>query len=158
MARFVSLVGALAGTLALLVACSGEDDTDVPAGGAAEVAEECDLLADAEITEAIGTHNPAEPDMYFGGCAWYTNVAPTDTGFRPGVIVAVVPQIVFDQVAHVGEPIEEFGSGATYDSTHGELWFRCRGQMHCGLKLRIADSDRRAELARQLGRLVKKRA
>ena len=157
MARTVSLAGVLAGTLAMMGAC-GADDAEVSGERTAEVAEECDLLTDAEISAALGTHDPAEPDLYFGGCAWSANVAPTDTGFRPGVIVAVVPQIVFDQVAHVGEPVEEFGSGATYDTTHGELWFRCRGQMRCGLKLRIADSDRRADLARQLGRLVRKRA
>jgi hypothetical protein len=29
--------------------------------------------------------------------------------------------------------------------------------MHCGLKLRIADSEQRAEAARRLGQLVKQR-
>src|SRR5262245_52363536 len=144
MSRTVAPVLALACTLALVVACGSDDDAEDLVGGT-DAAEECALLKEAEITDAIGTHNPAEPDLYFGGCAWYANIPPTDTGFRPGVIVAVVPQIVFDQVAHVGEPVEQFGDGATYDSTHGELWFRCRGDMHCGLKLRIEDSDRRAE-------------
>ena len=158
MARILSLLCTVASALALLTACGGDEGAKDSVGGKAQVAEECDLLTDAEITAAIGAHNPAEPDMYFGGCAWYSTTAPTDTGFRPGVIVAVVPQIVFDQVAHVGEPVTEFGDGATYDATHGELWFRCRAEMHCGLKLRIADSDQRAELARRLARLVKERA
>ena len=138
----------------LLVGCDNEEASEQSQA----VAEECTLLTDAEITDVIGPHGAAEADMYFGGCAWYASVAPTETGFRPGVIVAVVPDIVFRQVAHVGEAVEGFGSDATYDPTYGELWFRCRGEMHCGLKLQIADSDRRAEEARRLGLLVRERA
>jgi hypothetical protein len=142
------------GCLSLLAACGSDSSS---ATGEQENVDECALLTEAEISKTIGAHGPAEQDLYFGGCAWYASVPPTDTGFRPGVIVAVVPNIVFRQVAHVGEPLEGFGQDATYDATHGELWFSCRGDMHCGLKLRIADSEQRAEAARRLGQLVKQR-
>ncbi|MGH8284424.1 MAG: hypothetical protein ACRETT_01495, partial [Steroidobacteraceae bacterium] len=102
---------------------------------------------------------PPEVDLHFGGCAWFAQVPPDpDTGFRPSVVVAVIPGMVYEQVAHVGEAVEGFGAGATYDSTYGELWFQCRASMHCGLKIGISDPDERAAAARRLGLLVKDRA
>jgi len=77
---------------------------------------------------------------------------------RPSVVVAVVPGFAYEQVAHVGEAVDGFGAGATYDSTYGELWFRCRASMHCGLEIGINDPGERAAAARRLGLLVKDRA
>jgi len=148
-------IGAFLCALPIAIAC-GNESTD--AWDSPDRIEECSLLTDAEVTAAIGPHGAPEMDMLFGGCAWHAQVPPTENGFRPGVVVAVVPAVAYEQVAHVGEPVDGFGAGATYDSTWGELWFRCRGDMHCGLKIDISDPDERAATARRLGLLVKSRA
>ena len=148
--------------LPIATACGGSGESDdaadweVAASESPDSIPACALLTDAEVTEALGPHGPPQRDPGFGGCVWYG--ATNEAGYSNKVAVAVVPSFVYEQVAEIGEPIEGFGSGATYAEIRGELWFRCQTDKHCGIQLILPSGKDRAAEARRLGRLVKSRA
>jgi hypothetical protein len=154
--RKLRIVAALC-VLPTALACGSSDDAEhrADAWDSPDGIAECSLLTEAELTEAIGPHDPPIRDPMFGGCAW---AGPAIAGGqRATVNIAVLPAMAFEQLAEIGAPVEGFGPGATYSQRHGQLWFPCKGDMYCGVRSNIDPVERRARVIRQLALLVKSR-
>lgn len=124
-----------------------------PATGTVSGLEACDLLTDDEVTEAIGPHLAGEHDYLLGGCIWEAET-PTESGLTEAIHATVLPRGEYEMVADIGEPIDGYGEGATYDDITGELWFPCLGGDFCGIKAGIGDSDGRQAAAERLAQSI----
>ena len=158
--------------LVLLAGCGGGDssesasaDSDSDAGSSE--LDRCGLLTEGEIAEAIGAHEPGNSSLSneWGtqSCRWTATRAHTVEGYPDGWHEAIevaafnatgVP-LVRQQVK--GEPLAGFVPGATYDQTHGELWFDCGDGRLCVVKAHTISGDGREEIAMRLARLVESR-
>ncbi|RBM18957.1 hypothetical protein [Streptomyces sp. PT12] len=154
----------LVGALTFATACGGDDsssdngsDSGNGSGAGSDSGENalCDTLTDEEITDAIGEHEPGTHDYVFGGCVWTASAADAD-GFTASIHAAQLPADQYESVAEIGEPIDGFGEGATYDDIHGELWFPC-GDAFCGIKAGTADSGPRQDIATRLAQSLRDR-
>ncbi|GAA4574423.1 hypothetical protein [Planotetraspora kaengkrachanensis] len=156
----------LAGALALVTACGGGGSGDsspvslpgvnAPAGeGSGDSDASCDFLTKDEVADVIGPNDGGQHDYTFGGCVWTASSAKD--GFNEAIFAAVLPKAQYESVAEIGEPLSGFVEGATYDATHGELWFPCRGGDYCGIKVRTASSDGRQEAGLRLAEILQGR-
>lgn len=151
----------LGAVLALGAGCGGPDTEPKGAGGAVpgpnggderKVEEVCELLTDAEITEAIGEHDAGRYDPDLSACVWLAN-SPDQGAFTEAIVVTLVSEDDHRNrvKAKPGDPIEGFGEGATYSPMHGELWFRC-GDQWCSVQAAGLDGDRRKQVVHRLAR------
>jgi hypothetical protein len=158
--------------LLLLAACRGGASSDRATGDstAATASGElnrCALVTDAEIEAAIGPHSPGrsslENEWGIKSCQWTaTQVYPMEgypDGWRDVIEVAVFDADVVPMIRQQvrGDPVSGVVAGATYDNTHGELWFDCPGGRLCVVKARTRSGDRRGEITAELARLVTSR-
>lgn len=156
--------------LAAVVSCGSGDDSgstasaDLPGTATAlpgEIApaqgDECDLLPESEVVQAIGPHDGGQHDYQLGGCVWSSTAGEKD-GLVEAIQATVLPAAQYEDVAEIGEPVSGFGAGATYANLHGELWFPCRSGDFCGIKADISDPDRRQDVALRLGKVLQSRA
>lgn len=133
-------------------ALQGEGSGDDPG----DTNENCALLTDTEIEEAIGEHNSGEQDYAYGGCVWKATDGTLE--FTPGVHVAIMPQDQYVQLAETNtKPATDFAPDATYAELYGELWWPCQDTQYCLVKVDLADGDEREQVALQLGEVVKGR-
>jgi hypothetical protein len=158
MKRVTTLAVATA-ALAFGAGCGGDSDSEGATGaggdpsgaGVPPVGEACDLLAEDEVTEAIGEHDGGQPDYAYGGCLWSAMTADAN-GWTNRIRAAVLPEDVYRQLVDPDPgrrlPIDGFGEGATYDNLNGELWFRCDDQW-C-LVAAETNAGPREQIARQL--------
>jgi hypothetical protein len=165
----------LGSALALVMACGGGGSGDpspvglpgtggLPSAGGAgaegpDSSDNCKRLTKDEVAQAIGPNDGGKHDYTFGGCVWTATSAKEGApeGFTEAIFAAVLPKDQYDSVAEIGEPVGGIVDGATYSSTHGELWFPCRGGDFCGIKVRTASSDNRQEIAVRLAKLLQSR-
>ncbi|MBC6460187.1 hypothetical protein [Actinomadura sp. HBU206391] len=165
----------LGGALALVVACGGggsgdSDSGSVPGtgslpnaggagGGGGDSDENCKRLTKDEVTQVIGPNDGGKHDYTFGGCVWTATSAKAGApeGFNEAIFAAVLPKDQYESIAEIGEPVAGLVEGATYDNTHGELWFPCRSGEFCGIKVRTVSSDNRQENALRLAKLLQGR-
>ncbi len=162
-----TLIAILGSALALVAACGGGAEpagsgsvdlpgAEAPAEGGSGGSESCKFLSEDEVAEAIGPHDGGQHDYTFGGCVWTASSAKD--GFTEAIYAAVLPKAQYETVAEIGQPVSGFVDGATYDETHGELWFPCRSGDYCGIKVSTADSDGRQDTALRLSKLLQGRA
>ncbi|MER7439604.1 hypothetical protein [Micromonospora avicenniae] len=165
--------GAIVGVaLAMLVGCGSDDtpgstgapgtdgvasaETDAESGGTDAKGAECERLPASEVAEVIGPNDGGQHDYTLGGCIWTAS-----SGAKEGVVEAVsatvLPQAEYEAVAEIGEQVSGSAEGATYDSTHGELWFPCGSGEFCGIKVSINDPDKRRDVALRLGKSLQGR-
>jgi hypothetical protein len=166
--------------LALLTGCGGRDSTDrasapgasapgasTPGASASDDLDRCALLKDAEISEAIGPHDPGKTDISNNwgtqSCRWTaTRAQPMEgnpEGWHDAIEVAVFDATMTPMVRGqvTGDPVAGALPGARYDRSYGDLWFDCPGGRLCAVKARTASGDRRQEIATHLAGLVESR-
>ncbi|NJP26793.1 DUF3558 domain-containing protein [Microbispora sp. SCL1-1] len=164
--RKCTLIAILGSALALVVACGGGAESDgsssvglpgaePPAGEGSGNSDSCKFLTKEEVAEAIGPHDGGQQDYTFGGCVWTASSAKD--GINEAIFAAVLPKAQYESVAEIGQPVSGVVDGATYDETHGELWFPCRGGDYCGIKVRTASPDGRQETALRLSKILQGR-
>ncbi|MFJ2031584.1 hypothetical protein [Streptosporangium sp. NPDC087985] len=164
--RKFTLAAILGIALTLVAACGGGGDSDgstsvglpgveAPAGEDSGSSDSCKFLSKEEVAEAIGPHDGGRQDYTFGGCVWTASSAKD--GINEAIFATVLPKAQYESVAEIGEPVSGFVDGATYDETHGELWFPCRGGDYCGIKVGTASPDGRQETALRLGKILQGR-
>ena len=154
------------GVLALLTGCGGGGSGGDSAARSGEL-DRCALLTDGEIEEAIGPHDPGSSGLSnewgLQSCRWTaTRAQPLEgypDGWRDAIEVAAFDAIAVPLIRQQvrGDPKASFVAGATYDHTHGELWFDCPQGRLCVVKARTLSGDRREAIATQLARLVESR-
>lgn len=161
----VAIVG---GALAMVVACGSDGSSSSPASGetpgtddfASAVTQakgdECERLTKSEVSGVIGPNDGGQHDYQLGGCVWTATSGAKD-GLVEAIHATVLPKAQYEAVAEIGEPVSEFGDGATYDSGYGELWFPCRSGDFCGIKANIDDPDKRKDVALRLGKILQGR-
>ena len=142
-------VGRHSGPCGRLVSQAEDSDS-----GVAEAKnDECERLTRSEVADVIGPNDGGQHDFLLGGCVWTATSGAKD-GMVEAIHATVLAEAEYEAVAEVGEPVSGSAEGATYDATHGELWFSCRSGDFCGIKVRIGDSDRREEAATRLGTVL----
>lgn len=126
----------------------------------------CELLTDAEITEAIGPHDPGSSSLSnewgIQSCRWTATRAIHVEGLPEWHDAIEVAAFDADAVPLIrqqirGDPLAGFVPGATYDHLYGELWFDCPQGRLCVVKAHTASGDRREQIATTLARLVESR-
>jgi hypothetical protein len=127
----------------------------------------CTLLTDAEVQSVIGPHSGGKSELDntwgLGACRWRSTSGPmpNDPAGRPqSVEVALFDEDFVENWARgeaEGEPVPGFVDGAVYDAAYGQLWFNCNGERYCVVSLETESSERRAESALRLARLVESR-
>lgn len=167
--RKLAHVAIVGGALALVVGCGsdggptssgpadGSGTADDAAGAVTEAkGGECERLTASEVTEVIGPNDGGQHDYALGGCVWTATSGAKD-GLVEAISATVLSKAEYEAVAEVGEPVSGSVDGATYDTTHGELWFPCRSGDFCGIKVKISDPDKRKDVATRLGKALQGR-